>query len=272
MSKNRRKYDVTLLDAMKRGQREEMFEGVKILVKPIPEGGEPGDMDKRIYKSMKMAMTMMKFMPKKKEKPQTVLEQVLPLRKMFNGIKSRPIADDGVVAKTMFVESSDKHKVELRMYKREKAGKNLPIMVYYHGGGYFGGSPDVVEQMCKLLVQNLDCIAFNVDYRLCPEAHYPQPFEDCFNATKYVYDNAAKFGGDKNKICVSGDSAGGNMAASITMKDKTEKLNMIKAQILLYPATNMSDKKPKFAYDIDETKYQVSERHKKLLYKTLTMM
>lgn len=272
MKKNVRKYDVTLLENIQKGQREENFKGVKVLVKPIPEGGAPGDMDKRIYKSMKMMTTLIKFIPKKKPKEQTPLEKILPIRKMFNGVKSRSIADEGILVSTVFVDSTDNNKAEMRVYKRENAGKNLPVYIYYHGGGYFGGSMDVVEQMCKVLVQNLDCVAFSVNYRLCPEAHYPAPFDDCWSCTKYVYENAGKFGADKNKISVSGDSAGGNMASAITMKDKMEKFNMVKAQILLYPATNMSDKKAKFHYEVDQEKYQVSEKHKKVLQSANSLM
>ena len=77
-----RKYDIRLLDAIKARQYEETVAGVEILVKPIPEGGEPGDMDPVLYKSMKAVPLLAKLMPKRK-KNQTVLEMVQPFRKMF---------------------------------------------------------------------------------------------------------------------------------------------------------------------------------------------
>lgn len=260
----KRKYDPSLLEKIKENQKVVEYEGVKVLVKPIPEGGEPGDMDPRIYKSTKEMLMYMKLKPKKKKKPETVLEQILPFRKMFNGVKSIKIADEGIETTNLTVDSTDGYKVPVRMYKRENAGSGLPVFVYYHGGGFFGGSPDVVEQMCKVVVQNLDCIAFNIDYRLCPEHCYPQPFDDCFLATKWIYDNASSFGGDKNKIAVSGDSAGGNLAAAITMKDRTEGYNMVKMQALIYPATNVSSKHTKYYKDVDPSKYHCSKRHEEV--------
>ena len=63
--------------------------------------------------------------------------------------------------------------------------------------------------MCKLLVQKLDCVVFNVDYRLCPENHYPQPLDDCFCATQWAWEHAGEFGADREMLAVGGDSAGG---------------------------------------------------------------
>ena len=85
-----------------------------------------------------------------------------------------------------------------------------------------------------LLVQKLDCVALNVDYRFCPESHYPHPVDDCWAATRWAYENAEKLGADENKLAVGGDSAGGNLAAVISLKDRDEGTNMVKLQVLLY--------------------------------------
>lgn len=206
-----RKYELDLLDKMNKGKEEVTYKGVKVLVKPIPEGGAEGDMDPRLYKSMKMLPLLKHFMPKPK-KNATTLEKIMPLRKMFAEYKGDYIADEGVVTTHVKVESYDGYQVPVRIYKREKAGENLPIFVYYHGGGFFGGGPDIVEQMCKVVVQNIDCVALNVDYRLCPENHYPQPFEDCYSALKWIHSHAGEYGANPDRIAVSGDSAGGNLA------------------------------------------------------------
>lgn len=266
-----RKYPEALLSQFKAHEKEELFEGVNVLVKPIPEGGQPGDMDPRLYKSMKKMAFLMKFMPKSK-KEKTVLETILPLRKMFNEYKGVQLIESGVQTHYFEVESSDHYKVPVRVYKRDHAGSNLPMLVYYHGGGFFGGSAEIVEQMCKVLVTNLDCVVVNVDYRLCPENHYPQPFDDCFEVTQWAYKNAEKLGADPSKIAVAGDSAGGNLAAGITLRDSDEKTGMVKLQILLYPAVNISGKKTKFYQGIDMSQYQKSKKHEKVLTSSLTMM
>ena len=169
-----RRYDTALLDKMKQSQRMEEYQGVPILVKPIPEGGQPGDMDPRLYKSMKWMPLLSHFLPKPK-KDITILEKIQPYRKMFGQYKGDVVVSEGVETKEVKVPSADGYMVPVRIYRRTDAGSNLPILVYYHGGGFFGGGVQIVEQMCKVLVANLDCVVLNVDYRLCPEAHYPQP-------------------------------------------------------------------------------------------------
>ncbi len=266
-----RKYDVSLLESIKRGEEVVTYKNVSVLVKPIPEGGEPGDMDPRIYKSMKMLPLMKHFMPKPK-KNATIAEQIAPLRKMFGEYKGDYIADEGVITEHIKVESFDGYQVPVRVYKRENAGTNLPIMVYYHGGGFFGGGPDIVEQMCKLLVQNIDCVTLNVDYRLCPEAHYPQPFEDCFSVLKWIHAHAQEYGANPQRIAISGDSAGGNLSAALTLRDREEKTGMVKLQVLLYPAVNISGKETEFYKGVDISKYRKSKKHAKVLDAVIGMM
>ncbi len=266
-----RKYSNEVLDALRLKTQEVTYDGLEILVKPIPEGGEDGDMDPRVYKSMKGIPLMMKFMPKKK-KAESVLESVLPMRKMFNQYKGIYIADEGVETIEVEVPSADDYPVPVRIYKRSQAGKNLPVFVYYHGGGFFGGSADIVEQMCKLLVQNYDCLAFNVDYRLCPENHYPQPLDDCFYATLWARDHAAEYGGNPDRMAVSGDSAGGNLAAAVTLRDREEGTGMVKARVLFYPAVNIAGDHTEFYHGVDVTKYHRSKKHGKVLDAILKMM
>lgn len=266
-----RRYDISLLENMERGKENVTYKNVQVLVKPIPEGGEDGAMDPRLYKSMKLFPLLKHFMPKPK-KNATTLEKIMPLRKMFGEYKGDYIADEGVVTSCVTVKSYDDYQVPVRIYKREKAGANLPIFVYYHGGGFFGGGPDIVEQMCKTVVQNCDCVALNVDYRLCPEAHYPQPFEDCWCALKWIHEHAAEYGANPDKIAVSGDSAGGNLAATITLRDREEKTGMVKLQVLLYPAVNICGKETEFYKGVDLTKYRKSKKHAKVLDAVAGMM
>lgn len=265
------RYDIALLDKFIQGQHQETYQGVNVLVKPIPEGGSPGDMDPRLYKSMRMMPLLIKFMPKPK-KDATVLETVAPFRKMFGEYKGDYIADEGVTTTNVTVPSSDGYGVPVRIYRREQAGENLPIFVYYHGGGFFGGGPDIVEQMCKTVVQNIDCVALNVDYRLCPESHYPLPFDDCWYATRWIHDHAAEYGADAGRMAVAGDSAGGNLAAAITLRDREEGTGMVKMQVLLYPAVNLAGKHTEFYKGLDIEKYRVSKKHKRVATCVLKMM
>lgn len=266
-----RKYDTALLDRLQENAEKVSVEGVTVLVKPIPEGGEPGDMDPRLYKSMKMLPLLGRLLPKPKKGADT-LERIKPLRKMFNEYKGAYLVNEGVETRHITIPSTDSYQVPVRIYTRTNAGKNLPIFVYYHGGGFFGGSPDIVEQMCKLLVQTTDCVALSVDYRLCPEAHYPQPLDDCWCATRWAYDNAVMLGANPHKLAVGGDSAGGHMAAVITLRDREEQTGMVKLQVLLYPAVNISGKETEFYHGTDLSKYRKSPKHAKVLDAVLGMM
>lgn len=269
-----RRYDASLQEKIQAGKRTEIYEGIPILVKPIPEGGEPGDMDPRLYKSMRLMPLLSHLMPKPK-KNATTLQKILPLRKMFGEYKGDVVVDSGITTTHITVPSSDGFEVPVRVYRRAEAGRDLPLFVYYHGGGFFGGGPDIVEQMCMVLVTALDCVALNVDYRLCPEAHYPQPLDDCWFATRWAYEHAAELGADPKKLVVGGDSAGGNLAAAVTLRDREEKGEnpaIVKLQVLLYPAVNIARQNTEFYHGVNNEKYRRSKRHKRVLDSAIGMM
>lgn len=266
-----RRYDKALLDKIRQGQFETEYKGITVLVKPIPEGGADGEVDPRLFKAMRMLPLMLHFIPKAK-KNATVAEQIAMPRKMFGEYKGDYVVTEGVDTQHITVKSVDGYAVPVRIYKRGNAGSGLPMLVYYHGGGFFGGGPDIVEQMCKVLVRDLDCVVLNVDYRLCPEAHYPQPFDDCWAATCWAYEHAEELGAAKKKIAVSGDSAGGNLAAAITLRDRERGTNMVGLQALIYPAVNISGKHTEFYQGTDPSQYRTTKRCKKPVKAMYQMM
>ena len=131
---------------------------------------------------------------------------------------------------------------------------------------------DIVEQMCKVLVSQLDCVVLNVDYRLCPEAHYPQPLDDCWAATRWAFEHAAELGAAKKPLAVSGDSAGGNLAAAVTLRDRQEGTGMVGMQALIYPAVNISGRHTEFYQGTDPALYHVSHRHRRAVEAMYKMM
>lgn len=266
-----RRYDAALLATLRQGGRETAKDGVPILVKPIPEGGADGDVDPRLAKSMRLMPLLVRFLPKPRANA-TVAEQIAMPRKMFGEYKGDHVVTEGVDSRHVTVESADGYQVPVRIYKRTGAGRELPMLVYYHGGGFFGGGPDIVEQMCKVLVRELDCVVLNVDYRLCPEHHYPQPLDDCWAATRWAFDHAEELGAAKKKLAVSGDSAGGNLAAAVTLRDREEGTGMVGMQALIYPAVNIAGMHTEFYQGVDPTKYHKSKRHGKMVDAMYRMM
>ena len=128
--------------------------------------------------------------------------------------------------------------VPLRVYTPEARGL-LPLLVYFHGGGWVIGNLDTHDTVCRLLAKTAPAVVAAVDYRLAPEHKFPAAAEDCYAAARWVAENAAALGGDpKRRIAVGGDSAGGNLAAVVSLMARDRKGPSIGFQLLAYPVTN----------------------------------
>ncbi len=98
---------------------------------------------------------------------------------------------------------------------------------------FFGGTTRVVENACKLLAERSEAVVISVDYVLAPEYRFPKGLLQCWETVQWAYANAGALNIDPTKIAISGDSAGGNLAAACCLLDRKR---MIKLQLLLYPA------------------------------------
>ncbi|HIG39114.1 MAG: alpha/beta hydrolase [bacterium] len=127
--------------------------------------------------------------------------------------------------------------VPVRVY-RPTLNTKLPCLVYYHGGGWVIGDLETHDSPCRLLARQTGCVVVAVDYRLAPEHPFPVPLDDCFTATQWVVDNAARLGIDAEKVAVGGDSAGGNLAACVCIKAREQNGPSIVHQVLVYPVTD----------------------------------
>ncbi|MCP5035787.1 MAG: alpha/beta hydrolase, partial [Actinomycetia bacterium] len=126
--------------------------------------------------------------------------------------------------------------VPVRIYwPADTAGAAL---VYFHGGGWALGSVDTHDQQCRLLADGSGATVFSVDYRLAPEHPFPAAFEDAVAVTSTVLAGGARFAIDPTRVGVAGDSAGGNLAAAVTIACRDLGLPPLRAQILVYPAVD----------------------------------
>ena len=116
--------------------------------------------------------------------------------------------------------------------------KKLPAILYLHGGGWVMGDEYVFDNLIKKIANCAEAVLIFPEYTPAPEAEYPQQINEAYSVLNYIYNNSDELNIDKNKIAIMGDSAGGNMAAAITLKTKEEKGPNIKFQLLLYPVTN----------------------------------
>lgn len=111
-----------------------------------------------------------------------------------------------------------KTELRIRVYTPAGLPEKAPVLLEIHGGGWVGGNLDIDNYRCIYLAQHTPCIVVGVDYRLAGQGvHYPEPLLDCHAALCWVYDNAVALGVDRERIALHGTSAGGNLAAGLSL-------------------------------------------------------
>lgn len=125
--------------------------------------------------------------------------------------------------------------IRLRIYV-PAAPAPRPALVYFHGGGWVLCDLDTHEVPCRAIANRAGATVVAVDYRLAPEHKFPAAVDDCLAASAWVLANAVALGLDRRRISAGGDSAGGNLAAVVSMQLRGD----IYKQVLVYPVTNLS--------------------------------
>jgi acetyl esterase len=116
----------------------------------------------------------------------------------------------------------------------------LPVLVFFHGGGFVLGNLDEFEPICTFLAAGASCIVVSVDYRLAPEHPFPSALDDAWAALRWVAQHAPAFGGDPARLAVAGDSAGGNLAAAVSLLARDQGAPRLACQILICPWVDLS--------------------------------
>jgi acetyl esterase len=124
-----------------------------------------------------------------------------------------------------------------RLYTPPGAAMPSGGLVYFHGGGFVIGDLETHDGHCRRLALYSGQRVLAVDYRLAPEHPFPAGHDDALAATRWAFDHAPEIGFDPARIGVGGDSAGGNLAASVAVDLKDDPARRLKLQLLLYPAT-----------------------------------
>ena len=127
--------------------------------------------------------------------------------------------------------------IPIRIYTPREArpGEKLPVLLWFHGGGFVIGSIDTHDSVCRMLANQADCIVVSADYRLAPECKFPAAVEDCEAALKWVALHAVEFGADPQAIAIGGDSAGANLATVVAILARDAGHPKIAFQLLIYP-------------------------------------
>ncbi|MBM4266464.1 MAG: alpha/beta hydrolase [Deltaproteobacteria bacterium] len=127
--------------------------------------------------------------------------------------------------------------IPVRIYTPQGKGPH-PALVYFHGGGWVLGNLETHDASSRSLTNQVGCVVVSVDYRLAPEHKFPCAIEDCYAATAWVAANARELDVDAARIAIGGDSAGGNLTATVALAAKERGGPRIVHQLLIYPVTD----------------------------------
>jgi acetyl esterase len=127
--------------------------------------------------------------------------------------------------------------VPIRLYRPTGPPGTLPLVLFFHGGGWVMGGIGSHDATCRHLADDVGCLVASVGYRLAPENPFPAAIDDAWAATCWLIDHAGEFGGDPRRVAVAGDSAGGNLAAVVARlaRDQGRALSF---QLLIYPVVD----------------------------------
>lgn len=129
-------------------------------------------------------------------------------------------------------------KVNLRVIRPKGAKGALPVVIYFHGGGWVLGDANTHDRLVREIAHGSGAAVVFVDYSRAPESRYPTAIEEAYAATKFVVQNAKSFTLDTSRVVVAGDSVGGNMATVVAMLARERGGPAIGLQVLFYPVTD----------------------------------
>ena len=124
------------------------------------------------------------------------------------------------------------------------ANEPMPLLVYFHAGGWVIGDLDTHDGVCRFLAAAAGTAVLSIDYRLAPEHPFPAAVEDAWAGFAWAQANAAQLGVDPNRIAVGGDSAGGNLAAVVSLLAKAAGGPLPAMQLMIYPPTDSAGDLP----------------------------
>lgn len=130
----------------------------------------------------------------------------------------------------------------VRVYPNQVPGRGA--LIFFHGGGWWWGSPEISDTRCRALAARAGVTVVSVDYRLAPENPFPAGLDDCYRALTWTVEQAGRFGFDPDLVGVAGESAGGNLAAAVSLMARDRGGPSLKLQLLEIPALDLTLSSP----------------------------
>jgi acetyl esterase len=151
------------------------------------------------------------------------------------------VAGAGTPPEMASITDHDADGVPVRVYRPTDA-RDLPMVVYLHGGGWTIGTAKEFDPVAQHLAHVAEAVVVSVDYRLAPEYPFPAPLDDCWQALRYCAKQGDLFGGDPSRLAILGESAGGNLAAVCAIHARDAGGPQLALQVLVYPVTDCNFK------------------------------
>ena len=168
------------------------------------------------------------------------LEQLSPsdARQVLVGAQKSVTVDYSSIEESERTITQDGYTIKLHIVKPQGAKNNLPVFMFFHGGGWVLGDYLTHKRLVRDLVVNSGAAAVFPDYTPSPEAHYPVAINQAYAATSWVATHGREIGVDGERLAVAGNSVGGNMAAVVALMAKDKNGPKLKLQVLLWPVTD----------------------------------
>ncbi|MCZ7416448.1 MULTISPECIES: alpha/beta hydrolase [unclassified Streptomyces] len=128
--------------------------------------------------------------------------------------------------------------IPVRVYAAPGPGEPAPALLFFHGGGFVTGDLETEDARCREIARRTGIVVISVDYRLAPEHPFPAAFEDCYDVLVWAAGNAAELGIDRERVAVGGTSAGGALAAAVSLAARDLDGPRVVHQLMLYPVTD----------------------------------
>ncbi|GFM69666.1 lipase [Pseudomonas cichorii] len=168
------------------------------------------------------------------------LEQLSPkdARAVLTGAQASVKVDlSGVEVSERSIDANGQ-KITLKIVRPAKIKGDLPVFMFFHGGGWVLGDFPTHQRLIRDLVVGSGAVAVYVDYTPSPEARYPTAINQAYAATRWVAEHGRQIGVDGSRLAVAGNSVGGNMAAVVALMAKEQKTPALRFQLLLWPVTD----------------------------------
>lgn len=159
-------------------------------------------------------------------------------RNVLSGAQAGPVVKLNADIQDTSFPTGPLGSVNVRIVRPQGVSAPLPVVMYFHGGGWMLGGKDTHDRLIREIAVGAHAAVVFVDYRRTPDVVYPVPNEEAYAATQYVVANARALNVDASRLAVAGDSAGGNMAAVVSLLAKDRNGPKISHQLLFYPVTD----------------------------------